>query len=114
MKLYKSPTNQIYAYEADGSQDDLIPADYISVTQEEADDIIADNMPAESNKNTAELLLTQTAWVLAEDVSDPANPPYLANKDAFLTYRSEVRRHYINPVVGRIAWPEVPEAVWVD
>jgi hypothetical protein len=45
MKLYKSPTNQIYAYEADGSQDDLIPADYISVTQEEADDIIADNMP---------------------------------------------------------------------
>ena len=114
MKLFKTPLNSIYAYEEDGSQDDLIPEDYVPVTQEEADDIIADNMPAEVNKNTAEFLLFQTQWVLAEDVADPANPPYLANKAEFIAYRSEVRRHFINPVMGRVNWPAVPTAEWVD
>lgn len=113
MKLFKSPTNVIYAYEPDGSQDDLIPADFIPVTQEEADDIIADTMPAESNKATAELLLLQSEWVLTDDVADPANPPYLANKDEFLAYRSQLRRIYINPVMGRVDWPALPEANWV-
>ena len=113
MKLFKTPTNQIYAYEEDGSQDHLIPADFVSVTQQEADDIIADNMPAEANKNQAEFLLYQTQWVLAEDVADPANPPYLANKAEFIAYRSEVRRIFINPVGGRVNWPVVPEAEWV-
>lgn len=37
MKYYKSPTNEIFAYELDGSQDHLIPANFIQLTQEEID-----------------------------------------------------------------------------
>jgi hypothetical protein len=114
MKLFKTPTNEIYAYEEDGSQDHLIPEDYVSVTQEKADEIIANNITAETNKNTAEFLLYQTQWVLAEDVADPANPPYLANKDAFIAYRSQLRRIVISPVAGRVNWPAAPTAEWVD
>lgn len=36
MKLFKSPTNDVWAYELDGSQDSLIPEDFISITEEEA------------------------------------------------------------------------------
>ena len=43
MKHYRSPDNQIYAYEADGSQDHVIPKDYIAVTDTEADQIRAAN-----------------------------------------------------------------------
>lgn len=112
MKLFKSPTNVIYAYEEDGSQDDLIPKGYIPVSKAEADSIIAASMTAEANKENALLLLAQSAWVLAEDIADPANPPYLANKADFLAYRSAVRQYVANPVAGVVIWPEVPEANW--
>jgi hypothetical protein len=39
MKHYKSPDNAIYAYELDGSQDHLIPADFIELTDEELNSI---------------------------------------------------------------------------
>tara|TARA_Y100001951_G_C11126131_1_gene175595 strand:- start:16 stop:285 length:270 start_codon:yes stop_codon:yes gene_type:complete len=39
MKHYKNSDNVIYAYEPDGSQDHLIPDDYIAITDEEADAI---------------------------------------------------------------------------
>jgi hypothetical protein len=39
MKHYKSPENQFYAYELDGSQDHLIPADFVAITEEEANAI---------------------------------------------------------------------------
>jgi GrpB-like predicted nucleotidyltransferase (UPF0157 family) len=39
MKHYKSPDNAIYAYELDGSQDHLIPANFVLLTQEEVDAI---------------------------------------------------------------------------
>ena len=37
MKLYKSPNNEIYAYELDGSQDHLIPSNFVALTQSEID-----------------------------------------------------------------------------
>jgi hypothetical protein len=37
MKLYKSPTGNVYAYEADGSQDHLIAEDFVALTQAEID-----------------------------------------------------------------------------
>ena len=40
MKLYKSPDNKVYAFEADGSQDYLIWKNFVAITQEEADVII--------------------------------------------------------------------------
>jgi hypothetical protein len=35
MKHYISPTGELYAYELDGSQDDLIPADFVFATDEQ-------------------------------------------------------------------------------
>lgn len=40
MKHFKSPNNEIYAYELDGSQDHLIPSSFISITDEEAKSIL--------------------------------------------------------------------------
>ena len=39
MKHYKDSSNQLYAYESDGSQDHLIPDNYVAITDEEADAI---------------------------------------------------------------------------
>jgi hypothetical protein len=39
MKLLKSPTNDVWAYEPDESQDDLIPKDFVAITQEEANEL---------------------------------------------------------------------------
>jgi DNA-directed RNA polymerase subunit F len=40
MNYYKSPTNEIFAYDADGSQDSTIPSDYVEITDAEAKEII--------------------------------------------------------------------------
>jgi Tfp pilus assembly protein FimV len=37
MKLYKSTTGEIWAYEEDGSQDHLIPSNFVLLTQAEID-----------------------------------------------------------------------------
>ena len=39
MKHYKNSLNEIFAYEADGSQDHIIPEDYVAITDAEADQI---------------------------------------------------------------------------
>ena len=39
MKHYKNSLNEIFAYEADGSQDHVIPKEYIAVTDAEADQL---------------------------------------------------------------------------
>ena len=36
MKLYKSTNQEVFAYELDGSQDHLIPQDFVEITEEEA------------------------------------------------------------------------------
>lgn len=42
MKHYKDPhTNELYAYEADGSQDEYIKAGLVAITVEEVDSIYA-------------------------------------------------------------------------
>jgi len=45
MKLFKDASNNIFAYELDGSQDDLI-GDKISITDAEAEDIRAEQQAA--------------------------------------------------------------------
>lgn len=37
MKLYKAPDGNIWAYEPDGSQDNLIPDNFVALTKEEID-----------------------------------------------------------------------------
>jgi len=47
MKHYKSPTDEVWAYEEDGSQDDIIPKDFVAITQEEADELNHQKLLAE-------------------------------------------------------------------
>lgn len=46
MKHYKSPTNEVWAYEEDGSQDHLIPEDFVAITDAEADSLNAEKLAA--------------------------------------------------------------------
>lgn len=47
MKHYKNPTtNEVYAYEADGSQDAYIKTGLVQITDQEADEIRAANQKA--------------------------------------------------------------------
>jgi hypothetical protein len=39
MKTYKDTNGNLWAYEEDGSQDDIIPVDFIQITGEEANTI---------------------------------------------------------------------------
>ena len=38
MKLFKDNQGNVYAYELDGSQDHLIPSDFVALTQNELND----------------------------------------------------------------------------
>ncbi len=72
MKTYKDINNNLWAYEEDGSQDYLIPADFIQITDEEADAIrveqqakfLADNPPP--TPPTAEELMAQLNAIQAQ------------------------------------------------
>jgi hypothetical protein len=65
------------------------------------------------NKMQAESLLQQTDWTATVDISNPQySNPYLANQDAFLAYRSQVRQIAINPPITVEVWPVKPEEVW--
>ncbi|TCB36845.1 hypothetical protein E0H82_03805 [Acinetobacter sp. ANC 4910] len=37
MKYFKNPTGEVYAFEADGSQDDLITDEFVAMTSDEID-----------------------------------------------------------------------------
>lgn len=65
------------------------------------------------NKTQAEQLLQVTDWVELNDVSDPANPPYLENKAEFTAYRAALRAIAVNPPVEPITdWPVKPDEQW--
>ena len=62
MKYYKAPNNDIYAYELDGSQDHLIPDDFLAITKQEVDrlnQIKLDDFIASMPKPTKEELQAQ-------------------------------------------------------
>ena len=118
MKYYVDYTdNQIYAYAADGSQDDYIKSGLVQITKEQADQIIENNTPkptADDNKSYAISLLLATDWVNQPDVRDPNNSPHLLNADEFDAYRLEVRKIAVNPVGGDIVFPTMPIEKWSD
>lgn len=49
MKTYKDANNNLWAYEEDGSQDHLIPANFIQITEDEASAIRAKQQTAYEN-----------------------------------------------------------------
>lgn len=76
--------------------------------------VVTPTPTAEQNKQTATTFLQATDWTATVDISNPQySNPYLANQDAFLAYRSQVRQYAVNPVAGDIQWPTKPTEVWV-
>lgn len=67
---------------------------------------------AEENKYEASILLSQTDWVLQEDVVDVTLTPHLLNQSEFITYRAALRQIAVNPVDGNISFPVKPKAQW--
>jgi hypothetical protein len=45
MKYYKDKNNQVYAYEADGSQDEFIKPSLVAITKEQADEMLVKLVP---------------------------------------------------------------------
>jgi hypothetical protein len=68
---------------------------------------------AEQNQATAVAYLSETDWTALPDVADPLKSnPYLANADAFNTYRNAVRQYALTPVAGNVDWPIRPVEDW--
>lgn len=55
MKYYKSPDNNVFAYELDGSQDHLISENFVSISEQDANAI----NQAKANKVYQEWLASQ-------------------------------------------------------
>jgi hypothetical protein len=68
----------------------------------------------DQNKQQATQLLTNTDWTAIPSVADPQQSnPYLANQNAFLSYRSQVRAIAVNPPTTPVTtWPTLPVEVW--
>lgn len=71
MKHYKSPTDVIYAYELDGSQDHLIPDDFVAITKEEADVILQ-----------AQAIVREQEWLAAQPTKEEQIAKLQAQIDA--------------------------------
>ena len=68
---------------------------------------------AAQNKEKAQQLLADTDWTATVDINNPQySNPYLANQDAFLAYRSQLRAIAVNPPVVVENWPVRPDEVW--
>jgi hypothetical protein len=84
MKHYISPTNELYAYEEDGSQDNLIPSNFTLITKAEAD---ARQMPQLSGNDLIKLQIynleaTITPRRLREATLSPDGLAWLTTVDA--------------------------------
>ena len=115
MKLYKSPKNEVFAYDDDGSQDDLIPADYVQITNEEADVLRKQYNENQLNSRTnaekiaackseAKQLLANSDWTALPDVT-------LTNQNEFIAYRAKLRNLVLNPVTDPVFEAE-PTPIW--
>lgn len=66
-----------------------------------------------ANKQQASSLLSATDWTAIPSVADPAQSnPFLANQNAFLEYRNQLRQIAVNPPVVVDPWPTEPDEVW--
>lgn len=88
---------------------------YTVAVQQLTPEEIAEREAAErqSNKEQAEALLQATDWAATVDIANPQySNPYLMNQDAFLAYRSDVRKIAVNPPIVVDVWPTKPEEIW--
>ena len=74
---------------------------------------IYDDQRKASNKKQATDQLNATDWTSIPSVADPAQSnPYLANQNAFLAYRNQLRQIALNPPIVVDPWPVEPKEVW--
>lgn len=113
MKYYRDKTNQVYAFESDGSQDTYITSSMILMTEQEVESYLAPKpATAEQNKQKASQLLLDTDWVNQPDVTDTTIQPHLINKGAFDIYRLALRQIAVYPEAGNLIWPIKPNSEW--
>jgi hypothetical protein len=87
----------------------------IAVWQQAYDEEHKEPLPptAKENKGQASILLQDTDWAAAPDISNPLlSNPYLVNQEEFLTYRNAIRKIAIYPTEGYLTWQEEPKAIW--
>jgi hypothetical protein len=98
MKLFKDNNNQVFAYEDDGSQDHLIEGK-ISITQDEADALIAAN----ERQEFAKLTYAQkraSAYPPVTDYLDGIVKGDQAQIAAYVAACLEVKEKYPKPTQG--------------
>ena len=93
-KLYPSVVRTVgnEAFDADGNQ---VQYDLAAVTAQAQKDAC---------KAQAKALLSQTDWAVLPDVG-------LANQDAFVFYRLNLRNLVKNPVIDAV-FEDIPQAIW--
>lgn len=94
MKYYKDPdTNKVYAYDADGNQDNFIPKAYIAITKAQADALIAAETQAKFNaRNYAEK--RQAEYPPVTDYLDAVVKGDQAGIDAYIAACQAVKAKY--------------------
>ena len=86
---------------------------YIVTNYDPEQQAYQDNLRKQANKQMASSLLSQTDWTAIPSVADPLQSnPFLANQEAFLEYRNQVRQIAINPPIVVEVWPTEPDEVW--
>ena len=99
MKYYKDENNQVYAYEADGSQDAYIPSNLIPITIEEADELrkpppLTPEQLQEQINFEARAYLNSTDWYVVRFAETGVPIP-----QEILDARQAARDRIVDPVV---------------
>lgn len=111
MRYFENPENgQVFAYdETDPSQipymEEAINKGLIEVTG----NYPTEKMKKDDCKLQAEAFLQQTDWSVLPDVT--VGSVKLANQQAFVAYRNQLRELAVNPVVDPV-FPTEPQPVW--
>ena len=92
MKLYKDTSNKVFAYELDGSQDNLI-GDKVAITQEEADSIALAAQVALFNS----LTYAEKRAQAYPSIADQLDTIYHSGIDAWKAEIAAVKQEYPKP-----------------
>lgn len=107
MKYFKDDTNQVFAYEADGSQDAHIPDHYIPISKLEAEKLAnpqTDSDLAKAIRHKRTLLIQQSDWTQMPDA-----PLTKTEKESWKLYRQDLRNITDQSTFPKsVTWPKAP------
>ena len=109
MKYYKDENSQVYAFEADGSQDAFIPSGMAPISEAEADAL---RYPEPSLEEKASVIRQQRDALLSatDYMMMPDYPISDTDRDALRAYRQALRDIPEQPgFPDEVAWPEKPD-----